>query len=89
MWTWMTAILCILVFFFFLMILSQVKLKLIIEWVSFLPFKIAVAFLMLFILNVVCSFAGVAVPVNIFSAVTVALLGVPGLLCVGVINLFL
>ena len=89
MWTWMTAILCVLVFFFLLIMLSQVKLKVIIEWISFLPFKIAVAFLTLFILNVVCGFAGVAIPVNIFSTVTVALLGVPGLMCVGVINFFL
>ena len=89
MWTGMTAILCILVFLCLLVVLSQVKLKLIIEWISFLPFKIAVAFLTLFILNVVCGFVGVAIPVNIFSAVTVALLGIPGLLCIGGINFFL
>lgn len=89
MWTWLTATLCILVFFFFLIMLSQVKLKYIIEWVSFLPFKIAMAFLLLFLLNVVCGFVGIAVPVNVFSALTVALLGVPGVVCVGVINIFL
>ena len=65
------------------------KLGAIFEWLSIFWFRLAFAFLLLFVLNVVGGLAGFEIPLNFFSAIVIALLGIPGVLCIGTINLFL
>lgn len=51
----------------------------VIDWFSVFWFRLAMAFLGLFVLHIAAGFVGVVVPINIASGIVVALLGIPGL----------
>jgi inhibitor of the pro-sigma K processing machinery len=51
----------------------------VLDWFSVFWFRLAMAFLGLFVLHIVAGFFGVFVPINIASGFVVALLGIPGL----------
>ena len=80
---------CSLLLFFFLLIGREWKVGSVFEWLSIFWFRLACAFLLLFVLNVIGGFIGFEIPLNFFSALTIAVLGFPGVLSVGVINFFL
>lgn len=51
----------------------------VLDWFSVFWFRLAMAFLGLFVLHIAAGFFGVFVPINIASGLVVALLGIPGL----------
>jgi len=51
----------------------------VLDWFSVFWFRLAMAFLGLFVLHIAAGFFGVIVPINIASGLVVALLGIPGL----------
>ena len=51
----------------------------VIDWFSIFWFRLAMAFLGLFVLHIAAGFFGVFVPINIASGLVVALLGIPGI----------
>ena len=76
------SVLALLLFFY----LWKGKLGAFFERLSIFWFRLALAFLLLFILNLVGSFVGLNIPINFFSAIIIALLGVPGVFSIGLIS---
>lgn len=68
-----------LLFFVWLLWKSRKSWKKMIEWLSIFWFRVAAAFLVLFVIHLAAGFVGLFVPINIFSGLLVALLGIPGL----------
>lgn len=61
----------------------------VLDWFSVFWFRLAMAFLGLFVLHIAAGFFGVFVPINIASGLVVALLGIPGLASILTIALVL
>ena len=76
-----------LVLLFLLMDKKQVKK--VFERLSIYWFRLAFAFLVLFIMNVAAGFVGIYVPVNIASGIVIAVLGIPGLASICALAFFL
>lgn len=89
MWTGVIIVSCSFLFFLFLLLGRKGKSGSILEWLSIFWFRLACAFLLLFVLNVVGGLIGIQIPVNFFSAVIIAFLGIPGVFSIGLINFFL
>ena len=72
--------------FFFLLIGRKVGYGLIFEKFALLWFKLACSFVLLYIVHIIVDGYNIVVPVNLFSALTITILGLPGILCIGVIT---
>ena len=87
MWTLVISV-SVLLLFFILIIGRKKKLGRVLEWFALLWFKIACVIVLLFVGNLWLNNYGLMIPVNSFSTLTIALLGLPGLLCVVVLAIF-
>lgn len=73
----------------FVLRLTKPQLQQAAEKISILWFRLAFAFLVLFILNIAGGFVGLYVPINIGSGLLLAVLGIPGLASLLVLAVFL
>lgn len=73
----------------FVLRLTKPQLQQTAEKLSVLWFRLAFAFLVLFLLNIAGGFVGLYVPINIGSGFLLALLGIPGVASVLVLAVFL
>ncbi len=73
----------------FILRITKPQLQQAAEKLSVLWFRLAFAFLVLFILNIVGGFVGIYVPINVGSGFLLALLGIPGLASLLVLAVFL
>ncbi|MDW0111384.1 pro-sigmaK processing inhibitor BofA family protein [Sporosarcina aquimarina] len=73
----------------FVLRLTKPQLQQAAEKISILWFRLAFAFLVLFILNIAGGFVGLYVPINIGSGFLLAVLGIPGLASLLVLAVFL
>ncbi|MER2109148.1 MAG: pro-sigmaK processing inhibitor BofA family protein [Solibacillus sp.] len=48
-------------------------------------FRVSITVMLLFVLNIIVNKIGVAVPINLFTVVVIALLKVPGAVCIGLL----
>lgn len=81
------VVVCAVLFFCYL-IGCKVGFGFIFEKLAVLWFKLACSFALLFILHIVADDYNIIVPVNFFSAITITILGLPGVVCIGVITIF-
>ncbi|GLC90583.1 pro-sigmaK processing inhibitor BofA family protein [Lysinibacillus piscis] len=79
------------VLLFLYIIIRHVKLGKVLEGLSVFWFRVAFAFLLLFTLHIGLGYLeyAVSVPINIFSVLTIAILGIPGLLGIVALIFFL
>ena len=70
---------CLAVLFLFL--LKKKKLGKIFEYFALFWFKVVVAVIVLFVGNMILNSYGLMVPINVFSILTLTILGVPGAVC--------
>ena len=61
----------------------------ILEGMSVFWFRFAFAFLLLFIIHLSIGYVGYNIPINLFSVLTIAILGIPGVLGITALILFL
>ncbi|WOV84400.1 pro-sigmaK processing inhibitor BofA family protein [Sporosarcina jeotgali] len=73
----------------FVLRLTKPQLQTAAEKLSILWFRLAFAFLILFIINIAGGFVGLYVPINIGSGFLLAVLGIPGLASLLVLAVFL
>ncbi|MBM7610495.1 inhibitor of the pro-sigma K processing machinery [Lysinibacillus composti] len=57
------------------------------EKLAILWFKLACSFALLFLIHIIADGYDIVVPVNLFSAITITVLGLPGVLCIGVLTI--
>lgn len=62
--------------------------EMIFEKLAIFLFRLSCAFVFLYVVHITLDGFDIFVPVNLFSAVTIAVLGIPGILCIGVLTLF-
>ena len=65
---------------FLYIIIRHAKLGKILEGLSVFWFRFAFAFLLLFVIHLGIGYIGYNVPINLFSVLTIAVLGIPGVL---------
>ena len=78
---------CVLLFFGVL-IGRKVGFGVMFEKLALLWFKLACSFALLYIAHIIVDGYDIVVPVNLFSALTITILGLPGILCIGVLRVF-
>ncbi|RUL48285.1 MULTISPECIES: pro-sigmaK processing inhibitor BofA family protein [Lysinibacillus] len=78
---------CVLLFFGVL-IGRKVGFGVMFEKLALLWFKLACSFALLYIAHIIVDGYDIVVPVNLFSALTITILGLPGILCIGVLTVF-
>lgn len=71
------------------LLMDKKQVKKFFERLSIYWFRLAFAFLVLFIMNVAAGFVGIYVPVNIASGIVIAVLGIPGLASICALAFFL
>ncbi|WP_234417381.1 MULTISPECIES: pro-sigmaK processing inhibitor BofA family protein [unclassified Lysinibacillus] len=54
----------------------------VLEYLALFWFKIAVSIVVLFVGNIILNSYGISIPINVFSILTLSLLGIPGALCI-------
>lgn len=81
------GIICALLFFGVL-IGSKIGFAVVFEKLAILWFKLACSFALLYIAHIIVDGYDIIVPVNLFSALTITILGIPGVLCIGVLTVF-
>ena len=79
----------ILGFLLLLLLMDKKQLRKMFERLSIYWFRLALAFLALFIMNVVAGFFGIYVPVNIASGLVIAILGIPGFVSISTLAFIL
>ncbi|MFJ7954402.1 pro-sigmaK processing inhibitor BofA family protein [Lysinibacillus sp. NPDC096418] len=88
-WTVIVSI-CVPVVLLFLYIVGRhVKWGKLFERLSIFWFRIACAFLLLFIIHLVVGYNGYNIPINMFSVLTIAVFGIPGILGITFLIVFL
>lgn len=65
-------------FILLLLLMDKKQVRKVFERLSIYWFRLAFAFLLLFVMNVAAGFFGIYVPVNIASGLVIAILGIPG-----------
>lgn len=68
---------------------KHVKWGNVLEGLSIFWFRLACAFLLLFIIHLVLGYNGYNVPINLFSVLTITILGIPGVLGIAFLMFFL
>ncbi|RHW31442.1 hypothetical protein D1B33_17615 [Lysinibacillus yapensis] len=81
-----TGMICALLFFGFL-IGKKVGFGAFFEKLAIIWFKLACSFALLYIAHILVDGYDIVVPVNLFSALTITILGIPGVLCIGVLTI--
>lgn len=71
---------CLIILFLF--VFKKKGFGILVESIALFWFKLAVVIVILFIGNIVLNPYGFLVPINLFSMLTITLLGLPGLLCI-------
>lgn len=74
--------------FFGVLIGRKVGFGVMFEKLALLWFKLACSFALLYIAHIIVDGYDIVVPVNLFSALTITILGLPGILCIGVLTAF-
>ncbi len=82
------GILSVLLILFFIGIGKKKGFGLIFEKLAILWFRLACSFAILYIAHIIADGYNIIVPVNIFSALTITILGIPGMFCIGVLTIF-
>jgi len=77
------------VLLFLYVIIRHAKLGKILEGMSVFWFRFAFAFLLLFIIHLSIGYVGYNIPINLFSVLTIAILGIPGVLGITALIFFL
>lgn len=81
------VIVCVLLFVSFA-IGKKVGFGIVFEKLAILWFKLACSFALLYIAHIIVDGYNIIVPVNLFSAITITVLGVPGMICIGILTVF-
>lgn len=81
------VIICVLLFILFVKA-KKIGFGVIFEKLAILWFKLACSFALLYIAHITVDGYNIIVPVNLFSAITITILGVPGIICIGVLTIF-
>lgn len=81
-------LLCILLFLL-LIIGRNTKKNTVVEWIMLFWFRLACAIAILFFINLLLNENGSTFVMNSFSILVITILGLPGLICIGVIHIFL
>ncbi len=79
---------CALLILGFIFIGKKIGFGLILEKLAILWFRLACSFAILYLAHIIADGYNIIVPVNIFSALTITILGIPGILCIGIITIF-
>lgn len=79
---------CVLLIVGFILIGNNVGYGSLLEKLAILWFRLACAFAILYIAHIIADGYNFIVPVNLFSALTIAILGIPGILCIGILTFF-
>jgi len=66
------------VLLFLYVIIRHAKMGKILEGMSVFWFRFAFAFLLLFVIHMSLGYVGYNIPINLFSVLTIAILGIPG-----------
>lgn len=82
------GVVCVLLISSVILIGKKVGYGPILEKLAILWFRLACAFAILYIAHIIADGYNIIVPVNLFSALTIAILGIPGILCIGVLTIF-
>lgn len=61
----------------------------VLEGLSVFWFRLACAFLLLFIIHLIVGYNGYNLPINLFSVLTIAIFGIPGILGITFLMFFL
>ncbi|AVK82127.1 hypothetical protein C3943_00370 [Lysinibacillus sp. B2A1] len=77
------------VLLFLYVIIRHAKMGKILEGMSVFWFRFAFAFLLLFIIHLSMGYVGYNIPINLFSVLTIAILGIPGVLGITALIFFL
>ncbi|MEO4055655.1 pro-sigmaK processing inhibitor BofA family protein [Solibacillus sp. CAU 1738] len=86
----MYAIISVCLLLFLLLIIGRkLKWTALFERLAVIWFKLACAVMVLFIAHLILSTQGLIVPINIFSALTITFLGIPGILCITFVTVLL
>nr|WP_106782117.1 pro-sigmaK processing inhibitor BofA family protein [Lysinibacillus timonensis] len=89
MLTYITVgIFSVLLIFSILISVQKIGLSVLVEKLAILWFKLACSFAILYFAHIIADGYNIVVPVNLFSALTITILGIPGMLCIGVITIF-
>lgn len=73
--------------FFGFILGKKIGFGVIFEKLAILWFKLACSFALLFLIHIIADGYDIVVPVNLFSAITITVLGLPGVLCIGVLTI--
>ena len=85
---WMITMIAICVLLFLLFLVGKkVGIRNLFEKLAIFWFRLAFSFVLLYIAHIVLDDFGIVIPVNFFSAFTIAILGIPVVLCVGVLTI--
>lgn len=82
----LVAGICLLLFF--ILIGRNSKRDTFMKRVATLGLKVAWVIVLLFVLNLIVSKVGIAIPINLFSILTIVLLGFPGMICLALLIVF-
>jgi len=77
------------VLLFLYVIIRHAKMGRILEGMSVFWFRFAFAFLLLFVIHLSLGYVGYNIPINLFSVLTIAILGIPGVLGITALIFFL
>jgi len=77
------------VLLFLYVIIRHAKMGKILEGMSVFWFRFAFAFLLLFIIHMSLGYVGYNIPINLFSVLTIAILGIPGVFGITALIFFL
>lgn len=77
------------VLLFLYVIIRHAKMGKILEGMSVFWFRFAFAFLLLFVIHMSLGYVGYNIPINLFSVLTIAILGIPGVLGITALIFFL
>ncbi|MDM5231158.1 pro-sigmaK processing inhibitor BofA family protein [Lysinibacillus pakistanensis] len=77
------------VLLFLYVIIRHAKMGRILEGMSVFWFRFAFAFLLLFVIHMSLGYVGYNIPINLFSVLTIAILGIPGVFGITALIFFL
>lgn len=88
-WLVIMSIVVPVVLLFLYVIIRHAKMGRILEGMSVFWFRFAFAFLLLFVIHLSLGYVGYNIPINLFSVLTIAILGIPGVLGITALIFFL
>lgn len=72
--------------FLFLLIVKKIGFAVVFEKLAIFWFRFACSFALLYIAHIAADGYNIVVPVNFFSALTITILGFPGVMCIAVLT---